>query len=438
MAASSDPRLLLISFHFPPAETIGAFRVGPCRDYFIKSGWTVDVISKSPEPFPATRTSSATAASGTDSPLPAEPGRSPTTAGRRRAGKTVGRITRRITGHLSRAFLPVIGPETPWLVREILRSLTRASPVPDLILVSGPPFSTFLLARLYSRKYMVPWIADYRDLWTTGGYTAGNSRFRLRLEQWIELRLAKQFSAACTVSEPQATALGTGLGIRRIEVVRNGIDDQRPATVTAIHDLAADEEHSRLHVLYAGEIYHDRYDLSPLFQALAALKRSGEGVTVEFRGSTVEPLREQAKYWGVSDCVLFGPREPYACSVARQRRADALLLVLGTGIEEEGVYSGKLFDYLNARRPILMLGYDAGVAADLVRQRRAGTVANSPQDIEAALHRWANELMVAGHIPDLPPTVAQGLSRSEQFKIMEKLAREVAFGPVPSRTIIAR
>ena len=97
-----------------------------------------------------------------------------------------------------------------------------------------------------------------------------------------------------------------------------------------------------------------------------------------------------------------------------QRRADVLLLLLWNDVGEAGVYSGKLFEYLFARRPILMLGWPHGVAAQLIESRGAGVVLNDPAAIADQLRTWLAEAASSGGIRPLPNSVTTGLTRDEQ------------------------
>jgi hypothetical protein len=40
----------------------------------------------------------------------------------------------------------------------------------ELVLASGPPFSAFLVSKKIAGRLDIPWVADYRDLWTYGDY----------------------------------------------------------------------------------------------------------------------------------------------------------------------------------------------------------------------------------------------------------------------------
>ncbi|MCS6841315.1 MAG: hypothetical protein NZ701_11090, partial [Roseiflexus sp.] len=105
-------------------------------------------------------------------------------------------------------------------------------------------------------------------------------------------------------------------------------------------------------------------------------------------------------------------------ALAQQRAADVLLLLLWNDPRERGVYTGKLFEYLGARRPILGIGPAGNVAADLIRERRAGLVSADPAEVAGQLVRWL-DAKERGSIPDLPEAVAAGLSRADQTRRLE-------------------
>jgi hypothetical protein len=60
-------------------------------------------------------------------------------------------------------------------------------------------------------------------------------------------------------------------------------------------------------------------------------------------------------------------------SISHLLWSDILLLVVGSGRGSEAIYTGKLFEYLAARKPILALA-DPGVASQLIETTQAGVV----------------------------------------------------------------
>src|SRR3546814_3886185 len=65
-----------------------------------------------------------------------------------------------------------------------------------------------------------------------------------------------------------------------------------------------------------------------------------------------------------------------------------LLLMQMDSPLEQGNVPGKFLEYLGARRPILVLGWDQGVPATIVKQRAAGAATTDPEAIAQQLRAW--------------------------------------------------
>ena len=410
-------RVLIVSPHFPPRNTIASLRVGKFAEYLSKDGCSVRVVTSdvdgelheqawSPlDDANVLRVHDVAAASRARWRRVDGYCRGPLGSWRRRYRKIR-------SAALSRLSFP---DEQIWWAASVARShLTGDGWVPDIILASGPPFSTFIAARALARRLGVPWVADYRDLWTLSSYYP-RGRGRRLLESGLEHRLIRDAAAASTVSRPLMRGLGT-IYSGQIAVVMNGYEP-RAHTYQSLGDVAMD---GPLRVLYCGEIYPKKRDPSPLFQALADMRLSREEVRVEFYGASVDSAAREADKYGVGHMVTASGRVSHAESLSLQDGADILLLLLWNDPREEGVHSGKLFEYLGARKPILMLGYEGGVAADLIRSRQAGVVANDAASLAVALAAWLAKKR-AGTLKRLDPKVASGLTRHEQTRVMQQL-----------------
>jgi len=287
---------------------------------------------------------------------------------------------------------------------------------PQVVVVSGPPFSTLFVARRIARQRGIPWVADYRDLWTLSSYYPWG-RIRRRVDRALESRVVQSAALVTTVSQPFADEMQCTFSVRS-EVVLNGYD---PSDLAPLALVSEERSAGPLRIVYAGEIYEGKRDPEPLFTALASMGLGPDQVLVEFRGDSVHLVEAAARRHGVAELVRCGPRLPYTESLVLQQGADVLLLLMWNNPGERGVYSGKLFEYLGVRRPILMLGFPGSVAADLIRDREAGVIANDPDDIAAAVRRWLVLKQATGVVPLLPETVSAGLTRQEQSERLRQL-----------------
>src|SRR5262249_1608592 len=100
-----------------------------------------------------------------------------------------------------------------------------------------------------------------------------------------------------------------------------------------------------------------------------------------------------------------------------------LLLLVWNDPRDAGNMSAKFFEYLGARRPILMLGYEHGDLAAMIRERAAGVVANEPPAVAAQLRTWIGQKR--GGIPPVDATARAGLTRAEQNRKLESFLVEI-------------
>jgi hypothetical protein len=180
-----------------------------------------------------------------------------------------------------------------------------------------------------------------------------------------------------------------------------------------------------LTIRYMGSIYPGFRDPSALFAAIGLLPvvlRSR--LIVEFFCEAGETVLAAAAAHRVMNVVAVKPRIPYRRALELQMDADILLLLQSTEPRDEGNLPAKIFEYLYARRPILFIGYEKGIAARLIRERSAGLVSNSPAQICDQLQTWISGKQ-AGRLNMLDPSVRLGLSRDEQYNTLERFLTAV-------------
>jgi hypothetical protein len=107
------------------------------------------------------------------------------------------------------------------------------------------------------------------------------------------------------------------------------------------------------------------------------------------------------------------------------RGCPALLGVICTLVRSPSTsVPGKLFEYLYARRPILYIGYEHGITAEIIKERGAGLISNSPERIRDQLQAWVEDKR-AGRLMRLGQSVSRGLSRDEQFCKLEPVFADI-------------
>ena len=284
---------------------------------------------------------------------------------------------------------------------------------PDLIYATTPPATTLVLGWIVSRRSSIPWVAEIRDRWANDPYDP-RPPWRAALDRRLERRVLSSARAIVTVSETWARTYRVRYG-KPTAVIYNGFlpeDYERQPSETP------PDARDSLRIVYTGAVYAGR-DPTPLWRALALLGPASDGIRVEFYGSPGAAILAGAARHGVSENVRVRDSLPHGEAVRLQCQADVLLLLQWNISSEAGNIPGKLFEYLGARRPILALGYDGGEMARIVQERKAGLLANDPEEIARQLEAWCAEKRETGHITPPPKTAHAGFSREEQFARLE-------------------
>jgi glycosyltransferase involved in cell wall biosynthesis len=251
---------------------------------------------------------------------------------------------------------------------------------PDCVITTSPPQSAHLVGLRLSRRG-IRWIAELRDGWRfdrpRGDWPLAAQR---RLDSRLERSVVERANAVVAVTRPIAEDLERRYG-RRVDLITNGFD---PDDVGDDGGFLVDAD--RFSLVHTGSMGFTGGTSRPLVEALRLLEQEiAARLELVFAGllSTQEAaLLQSPELGGMVRTVGSLDR---ADVLRLQRSADALLVVT-EGAKRPSVATGKLFEYLAADRPILVLGEETE-AGRIVRETRRGTAtsADDPERISDAL-----------------------------------------------------
>jgi glycosyltransferase involved in cell wall biosynthesis len=82
--------------------------------------------------------------------------------------------------------------------------------------------------------------------------------------------------------------------------------------------------------------------------------------------------RKQVGEYGLNDIVIFQDHRPHDEVIREAAGSDLLLLFIGKGQGHEGVYTGKIFEYIRLDVPVLAMVPVPGDAEALIRSTGTG------------------------------------------------------------------
>lgn len=288
----------------------------------------------------------------------------------------------------------------PLAVRKGLQLIRQGSI--RLIFSTSPPPTAHLVALSLKRRTGLPWVADFRDGWMfePPNPVTLNSAFRRRVEAALERRVVLGADRIVTVNQAIAGDLAARYpsAAAKIVVITNGYDPEIFAGLERTR--AAD---GRFRIVHTGSLSQSEASRSidGLLGALRRLQTEASPLIDQLElvlvGNLSSRERETIAAAGLERYFTITGPVDYRQALQQQIDADLLLLVTAGGATS--VTTSKLFEYLVSGRPILGLTGRTPAAA-LIGELEAGMVV-PPDDvagITAALSsfhaRWR-----AGQLP---------------------------------------
>ncbi len=287
-------------------------------------------------------------------------------------------------------------PWAPFALLKIAR-IHRKKPI-DMLLASMPPFTAGIIALLANRWLKIPYILEFRDSWTDNPYLPAGSRIHQRLNHRIELK-AVHGSQATVFVNPMLRAYYHSrypvLNSRQSVVIRNGFD---PEDFSRIKPVGKSSDRNVLQIGIMGTVYSQGNVPLPLLSAVKRFQESNptrsDQIKLIFIGKWTREFEQLLKTHPVSQQIERVAYLPHREALQYAARLDALALAIDSGSAGSGnVTPGRIYEYLNLRRPILAMCPLESDLADLVRTCHAGEVVDyhDVRALERILQRWVTD-----------------------------------------------
>jgi glycosyltransferase involved in cell wall biosynthesis len=300
----------------------------------------------------------------------------------------------------------------------------------DVVMSTSPPSSAHLVAEAIATATRRPLVADFRDSWLDNPHRR-YEKAGVRAKRAVIARMAgsvgRRSSALVAATGSIAQELGRlhQSAAHKTTVIENGADfDDFEGLLR--------ERNERFTIVHAGSFFGHRTPATFMLALQRLLERRPDlrgRLLVRFIGELRAEDREYGGRLGIGDAWREEGFLPYAESIAAQRAADALLLLIpDAGGRGNAVLSGKVFEYIASRRPVLAAVPPSGAAANLIRGIGAGRVVDGDdaegisRELEALVDEW-----LAGGPDDieLSDEVRDRLSRRSRARELARVLQGV-------------
>jgi glycosyltransferase involved in cell wall biosynthesis len=229
----------------------------------------------------------------------------------------------------------------------------------DTVITTSPPHSTQLIGLKLKETQNIKWIADLRDPWTDIYYYKSmlHTKWAKQKDLNYEKRVIEKSDKVVVVSDSIKQLLLNKSNLvkeSKIHIIPNGFDDDDFL-------VSSKNNNSKFLLSYVGTITKD-YPLDSIKKSISNLN-----INLEFTGKADEPTKLL-----LNEVASFNNHVKHKESINLLLASDMLLLVIPKISNNKGILTGKLFEYLGARKPILCIGPTDGDAAKIIEECKAG------------------------------------------------------------------
>ena len=292
------------------------------------------------------------------------------------------------------------------------------------IIVSGNPFIQFRFGFHLNKNYNIPWVADYRDAWTTstinniGGHKINfliNKYHRFFEKKWI-----KTASLITASSEPIGNSISKITGVPS-SVIFNGFEP------SDFQDYESTQKNKNFfQIAYIGTLYSGQ-DISIFIDAFKKLiDKTKAKAKIMFPGldlDLIQKKRIEKLMIGYENFYETSSRIPKSEILKLEKSSHLLLHVAWKGYD--GIIASKIYEYIGSGTNVLVVPGDQGSIDQIVKEAKCGSIFNdSEPTFDFLCDQY--EKFKNGRISESPINKAsQQFTRENQAKELAKLINNI-------------
>ncbi|WP_299012353.1 glycosyltransferase family 4 protein [uncultured Polaribacter sp.] len=240
----------------------------------------------------------------------------------------------------------------------------------DLIISTGPPHSMHLIAQKLKNKTGLKWMVDFRDPWSNLYYNNDFKQLSFAKKKNFKFEKSVLQEADCVLTVSNHLKQGFVKFAKNVKVVTNGFDDENSDNLKTALDI-------KFSISYIG-LLPKQSNPKLLFKVLREMSKENldfkKDLALNFIGDISEEIKTEINLNNLEEQSSFKGYVSHKKAIAFQNKSQVLLLLIPNVPNNKGILTGKLFEYLKAKRPILAIGPENGDLAAVLKDTNAGTV----------------------------------------------------------------
>lgn len=267
----------------------------------------------------------------------------------------------------------------------------------NLIYSTSPPETSHLIAFKLKQETNLPWVADLRDPW--GTYRLEKKiTIKNIINKILEIKTLRYADKLITVSKPWKEMMESYLK-KEVEVITNGFDDE---DFKGIYPKFSD----KFIITYTGKLYNTHQNPEILLKVISNLikekKIDPKKLEINFYvyGNDQPDFENLSKKYNLEGIMYYRDQIPYNECLKKQMESTILPIFnwMDTGNIGKGTIPGKVYEYMGAKRPILIVRSNSGMLEEIIKETNSGKIGSNEQELKKILLDWYKEFINTGRL----------------------------------------
>jgi len=283
-------------------------------------------------------------------------------------------------------------PRRFWIKPSVgfLSDYLKENPV-DAIITTGPPHSMHLIGMGLKKNFpSLPWVADFRDPWTNIDFYKDLNLTWLadKIHHKLEREVLQKADTVLVVSRGMEEEFAL-MKPKKLRVITNGYDESDVQVGT----LTLDGRFSISHIGTLNAARNPRIVWKVLSEICAENVDFKKDLQIQLVGKVDFSVLEDIQSYGLQEQLLKIDYLSHSEAIAKQNSSQVLMLLINQSGNAKGILTGKFFEYLAAKRPILAVGPTDGDAAVVLNETGAGVIVDfaDEQETMTAILNYYNQ-----------------------------------------------
>jgi glycosyltransferase involved in cell wall biosynthesis len=251
--------------------------------------------------------------------------------------------------------------------------------LPDVVVTTGPPQSTHLVGVALKKLFpKLIWMADFRDPWIElfSIDQASKSAWANKRNTKLELSVLTNADSILTIGPSMQRLLQQKMPRAqqdKVTYIYNGFDDVKMENAPILPS-------DTFTIIFVG-LLADEYPSDGFVSALKQLGDSVAKIKLILAGNIAKKFINKVNEIDNLEVDVKG-FVSHEQSLSLMKSASMLFTILPSLPNDEIIISGKMMEYIAARKPILCIGNKKGDAAALIQESNSGVTFNSQESNE--------------------------------------------------------